>query len=85
MVVHVDEPFVIVDMHLIKGICRDICHFNDDLPICSRLCFLSEFHFIFSARFNINAAVVLVGVKPHSLVICCVRAGIDNGSINGFA
>ncbi len=54
-------------------------------PICSRLCFRSAFHFIFSARFNIKAAVVLEGVKPHSLAIAFVRDCIDNGSINGFA
>lgn len=53
--------------------------------MCSRLCRRSAFHFIFSALFNISAAVVLVGVNPHSLVICSVFEGIDRGSIRGFA
>jgi hypothetical protein len=78
-------PFVNVDKHLIKKKFLFQIYINQNKPICSRLCFRSAFHFIFSARFNINAAVVLEGVKPHSFVIRCVRDGIGNCSINGLA
>ena len=86
-VVHSDVPTVDVDGHLKRAgsVRTGGKTWRANKPICSRLCFRSTFHFIRSARFNINAAVELDGVKPHSSAIFAVRDGNANGSINGLA